>query len=82
MLLKKDVIVNTQNGILRDFETQYGGESRFQFPEGFKEFVLRINKHEPTKEFAQLYLHDAKQFLETITSTHPTEDSVETEARV
>jgi sulfite reductase (ferredoxin) len=82
MLLKKDVIVNTQNGILRDFETQYGGESRFQFPEGFKEFVLRINKNEPTKEFAKHYLHDAEQFLETVKSAHTATDKVETEARI
>jgi sulfite reductase (ferredoxin) len=82
MLLKKDIIVNTQNGILRDFQTQFGNESRLQFPERFKEYVLRINKHEPTKEFAQLYLHDAEQFLETVKSAHANIDKAETEVKI
>lgn len=63
MLLKKDVIVNTQNGILKDFEEQYGSEPCFQYPNGFREFVLRINKREPGQEFAELYLNDAEQFF-------------------
>ncbi|MBI2428882.1 MAG: HEPN domain-containing protein [Ignavibacteriales bacterium] len=66
MLLKKDLIVNTQYGILKDFEEKYAAE--FQFPNGFKEFILRINKNEPTKEFAEQYLNDAAKFLETIQS--------------
>jgi len=66
MLLKKDIIVNTQNGILSDFEKQYGTDQDFHYAEGFKEFVLRINKNEPSKKFAEQYLKDAEQFLETI----------------
>jgi sulfite reductase (ferredoxin) len=66
MLLKKEIIVNTQHGILNDFEKHYGGEERFRFPDGFKEFVLRINKHEPTKEFAEQYVNEAASFLAAI----------------
>jgi len=66
LLLKKDIIVNTQNGILKDFEGNYGAESQFQYPEGFKEFVLRINKNEPEEGFAKEYLHDAEKFLNNI----------------
>ncbi len=61
MLLKKDIIVNTQIKILTDFEEFFAEE--FQFPGGFKEIVLRINKNEATKEFAGQYLHDASEFL-------------------
>ena len=67
---KKEIIVNTQTGILRDFETQYGTENCFQYPGGFRDFVLRINKYEPTEQFAQQYLSDAERFLETINEVH------------
>ena len=66
MLLKKDVIVNTQNGILKDFEEKYNTEPQFQYPGGFKEFVLRINKNEPGEEFAKEYLHDTEKFLTNV----------------
>ena len=81
MLLKKDLIVNTQNGILRDFEAQFGVEDGFQFPEGFKEFVLRINKNEPTEEFAKSYLGEAERFLETVRKGHAIVSGVRMEAR-
>ena len=71
-LLKKDIIVNTQDGILRDFETHYGSENLFQYAEGFKEFVLRINKNEPTEQFALHYLQNAGEFLKTIRDFHTT----------
>ncbi len=69
-LLRKDIIVNTQHGILNDFETHYGAGNGFQYPGGFKEFVLRINKNEPTKDFAREYLNDAGRFLETLKPVH------------
>lgn len=66
LLLKKDIIVNTQNGILKDFEGNYGNELPFRYSGGFKEFVLRINKNEPGEAFAKEYLHDAEKFLTNI----------------
>ena len=82
MLLKKDVIVNTQTGILRDFETHYGNETIFQFPEGFKEFVLRINKNEPSIDFAQRYLDDAEHFLGIIHSARTAKDTINVEVKI
>lgn len=66
ILLKKEIIVNTQHGILNDFEKHYGAEQQFHYPNGFKEFVLRINKNEPSKEFAEQYFSDASQFFVAI----------------
>lgn len=71
MLLKKDIIVNTQSKILTDFEEHYAEE--FPFPDGFKEFVLRINKNEPSKEFAEQYLNDAEKFMRSIQKTNTKE---------
>lgn len=61
LLLDKDVKCNTQIGILNDFEKNY--EADFTFAEGFKEYVLQINKKEPKPEFAEQYIDDAKIFL-------------------
>lgn len=63
LLLDRDVACNTHLGILNDFDTHYGEEKTFSFPGGFKEFVLRINKHEPEHAFAEAYLSSAKEFL-------------------
>lgn len=63
LLLDRDVACNTHLGILNDFDTHYGEENTFSFPGGFKEFVLRINKHEPEHAFAEAYLSSAKEFL-------------------
>ena len=81
VLLKKDIIVNTQNGILRDFETHFGGEEEYHFPGGFKEYALRINKNEPTEEFARHYLRDAEGFLENVKKGQTTIDGVRMETR-
>ncbi|HTR82489.1 MAG TPA: nitrite reductase, partial [Bacteroidota bacterium] len=82
MLLRKDVVVNTQTGVLKDFALQYGTDAAFQYPEGFKEFVLRINKNEPKEAFAREYLQDAEQFLSTIKNFHSVGSKIETEAKV
>jgi sulfite reductase (ferredoxin) len=70
LLLKKDIIVNTQNGILLIFETHYGVESSFQYPGGFRNFVLRINTYEPTEQFAEQFFSDAEQFFQTSCDIH------------
>jgi sulfite reductase (ferredoxin) len=64
LLIDKDVQCNTQAGILNDFETHFGEEPQFSFPNGFKEFVLRINKHEPEPAFAEAYISSANEFLQ------------------
>jgi sulfite reductase (ferredoxin) len=66
LLLTREIIVNTQIGILKDFAKHYGNESQFQYPQGFLEFVLRINKNEPDNVFARQYLSDAEQFFEAV----------------
>jgi len=64
VLLGKDVRVNTQIGVLRDFDKHFTQEGTFSFDgETFENYVLRINKNEPTREFAAQYIQDAKNFL-------------------
>lgn len=62
LLLDKEVHCNTQIGIINDFETHFVESELFAFEPSFKESVLRINKIEPSSEFAKEYLADAEDF--------------------
>jgi sulfite reductase (ferredoxin) len=64
LLLDKQVMCNTQNGIINDFDKHYVSKGAFSFGTDFRTYVLRINENLPTKEFAQLYLNDAITFTE------------------
>ena len=59
LLLDKDVHVNTHHGVINDFDKH--------FPEtSFRDLVLQINQNEPSKQFAELYFIDGKEFLEKV----------------
>lgn len=64
LLLGEDVKNNTQIAVINDFDRLFVDKGLFSFAEGsFKEHVLRINKNEPTKEFAELFKSEAEKFL-------------------
>lgn len=65
LLIDKQVMCNTQIGIINDFDKHYVATGLFSFPVDFKTYTLRINENEPTKEFGTLYFNDAKAFVET-----------------
>lgn len=66
LLLSKDVKCNTHKGILDDFQTHYVETGEINLDSLFSEFVLRINKQEPSAEFAQIYLKDATTFVKQV----------------
>jgi sulfite reductase (ferredoxin) len=66
MLLSKDIRPSTQIQVMDDFQREFGSVA-INNASSFKEFVLRINKQEPTKTFAITYLEDCKQFLQEVT---------------
>lgn len=66
MLLTRDVKPSTQIQVLNDFQTHFVDTGNFPLAANFREFVLRINKSEPTEEFAIAYLEDSKKFLTDI----------------
>lgn len=76
LLLDKDVACNTHIGILNDFATHYGEQKEFSFPGGFKEFVLRINQHEPEHAFAEAYVASGRAFLDEAKAYREAEVSV------
>ncbi|NLR90395.1 HEPN domain-containing protein [Flammeovirga agarivorans] len=65
LLLDKKVKLNSQMTVISRFAEHY--DDQFNFAEGsFVDHVLRINKHEPTKEFAEVYFSEVKVFLNDI----------------
>jgi sulfite reductase (ferredoxin) len=66
MLLTMDIKPSTQIQTLNDFQQQYVATGLFSFEGSFKDFVLRINKNEPSEIFAIQYADDAKKFVEDV----------------
>jgi len=69
LLLVKDIRPNSQIQVIQDFEKEYTS-NEIQQAANFKEFILQINKQEPTAEFALSYLEAIKQFLQASIAYH------------
>lgn len=57
---------NTHAGIIKDFDEKFVANKRIALDKGFEEFILQINKHEPSEAFAKDYLNDTKEFLKKV----------------
>jgi sulfite reductase (ferredoxin) len=66
MLLTHDIRPSTQIQTLNDFQSQFIEKGLIPSVMNFKDFVLRINKNEPSSEFAEAYWNDSKNFLESV----------------
>lgn len=66
LLLTNNVKPSTQIQTLNDFQQHFVATGMFSFTQDFKEYVLRINKNEPTEAFAKTYLSDSKKFIEDV----------------
>ena len=53
---------NTQHGVINDFEKEFVETKQYTVFPSAKEQILKINKSEPTKEFAAAYIADANAF--------------------
>ena len=63
LLLDQKVHCNTQSGIIADFDKHLEEKfSSFNIP-NFTDFILQINKYEPSKEFAQSYYSEVNNFI-------------------
>ena len=63
LLLDNQVHVNTHHSLINDFDTHFTKTGLFHLKSSFKELVLQINQNEPTKEFAESYFIEAKEFI-------------------
>lgn len=63
LLLQQGVQCNTQAGILKDFDIHFTQNGLYTQSNSLKETVLQMNESEPTEEFANNYLQQAKNFV-------------------
>jgi sulfite reductase (ferredoxin) len=56
-----------------DFQREFVETGDIEFYGDFKEHVLRINKQEPSLEFARTYIEDSRRFVEAVASYRVTE---------
>lgn len=66
LLLSENQKTNHQAGIIDLFDTVFVETNKIAFETTFKEFVLQINKNEPTEAFAKKYIEQAIGFFDTI----------------
>lgn len=66
LLTSENTKVNTHASIIKDFDEKFVADGRIAVVGGFENLVLQLNKNEPSQEFAESYISDAKQFLETV----------------
>jgi sulfite reductase (ferredoxin) len=63
LLLGKNLRTNTQNDIINDFDKHFVETSEVNIDGVFRDFVLQINKNEPSEQFAEHYLKDAEEII-------------------
>ena len=68
ILLEKDIQCNTHKGIIDDFNTHCHQEFTFEGFENFTDFILQINKNEPSEKFAKNYYKTSYLFLNQVKS--------------
>lgn len=66
MLLTVNQKPSTQIQTINDFQKHFVDTGLIDGRGNFKDFVLRMSKHEPSERFAVEYLDDAKKFLEDV----------------
>jgi sulfite reductase (ferredoxin) len=66
MLLTVDQKPSTQIQTMNDFQKHFIETGLISGIGNFKDFVLRMSKHEPTELFALEYMNDAKKFIQDI----------------
>lgn len=78
LLLSQDVRPSTQIQVINEFQAKFVDAGLLGYSMNFKDLVFKINKHEPTEEFANEFLSEAARFLEKAHAlrNNPTEAAV------
>jgi sulfite reductase (ferredoxin) len=66
ILLQNSIRCNTHIGIIHDFDLNLGKQFVFSTENSFSDFITRINKNSPNKEFAKKYLTEIKTLVDKI----------------
>ena len=76
LLLVRDIRPSTQYQTITDFQKVFIDTQLFEFAGNFKEYVLSINKNEPSDSFALSYLTESLKFLDDVMAYRSTEKEV------
>lgn len=63
LLLENNVSCNTHQGIINDFDKNFGAQFKFMGYDSYSTFILQINKTKPGKEFACNYINAVNAFI-------------------
>jgi len=66
LLLTNDIRVSTQIQVLDEFQKNFCESGAFPDVGNFRDFVLRINRNEPSEAFALQYMNDSHKFLKDV----------------
>ncbi|HEY5748856.1 MAG TPA: nitrite reductase [Chryseolinea sp.] len=66
LLLGRDIKPSTQYQTVSDFQREFVETGVFAFEGNFKEYVLRINKNEPSEAFAAKFIAESTKFMEDV----------------
>ncbi|AYB34985.1 HEPN domain-containing protein [Chryseolinea soli] len=66
LLLGRDIKPSTQYQTISDFQKEFVDTGVFPFEGNFKEYVLRINKNEPSEAFAAKFIAESTKFMEDV----------------
>ena len=76
LLLTKNIRPSTQFQTMNDFQREFVDSGEFELRNDFKEFVLRINKHEPSESFAKEFRRDSLNFMEAAAAYRSSENEM------
>jgi len=66
LLTAENTKTNTHAGIIKDFDIHFVQTGKLNLETSFAKLVLQLKEQEPTADFAQAYLVQAKQFLNQV----------------
>ncbi len=76
LLLVREIKPSTQIQTILDFQREFIDTGSFEFSGNFKDYVLSINKNEPSDSFALSYLTESAKFLDEVLAYRSTEKEV------
>lgn len=66
LLLAENKKTNTHAGIIKQFDDEFVSTGKIVLESSFAEFIYKLQKNAPTKEFAETYISSANQFLDKV----------------
>jgi sulfite reductase (ferredoxin) len=66
LLVSKEIMANTQAGIIENFDTHFVANNSIELPTTFAALIYQIKEEKPTKAFAESYLLDTRDFYKKV----------------